>query len=98
MASISFPLTTDPLSRSDPPMSRDATLQRILDGGIVAVVRSESPDQLVRVVRALAAGGVTAAEITFTVPDALDVIREVRKEMGGEIALGAGTVLDAETA
>ena len=79
-------------------MSRNATLQRILEGGIVAVVRSESPDQLVRVVRALAEGGVTAAEITFTVPDALDVIRAVRKEMGGEIAMGAGTVLDPETA
>jgi 2-dehydro-3-deoxyphosphogluconate aldolase/(4S)-4-hydroxy-2-oxoglutarate aldolase len=79
-------------------MSRDAILQRVLEGGIVAVVRSESPDQLVRVVRALAEGGVTAAEITFTVPDALDVIRQVRKEMGHAIALGAGTVLDAETA
>jgi 2-dehydro-3-deoxyphosphogluconate aldolase / (4S)-4-hydroxy-2-oxoglutarate aldolase len=79
-------------------MSRDATLSRILEGGIVAVVRSESPDQLVRVVRALADGGVTAAEITFTVPDALDVIRAVRKEIGDAIALGAGTVLDPETA
>ena len=79
-------------------MNRDATLKRILDGGIVAVVRSESPDQLVQVVRALADGGVTAAEITFTVPDALDVIRTVRKEMGDAIVLGAGTVLDPETA
>lgn len=79
-------------------MSRDTTLKRILDGGIVAVVRSESPDQLVKVVRALAEGGVTAAEITFTVPGALDVIKQVRKEMGDEIILGAGTVLDPETA
>src|SRR3954463_10119898 len=98
MASISFPLTTDPLSRSDPPMSRNATLQRILDGGIIAVVRSESPDQLVRVVRALAEGGVTAAEITFTVPDALEVIRQVHRELGDSVVLGAGTVLDPETA
>ncbi|WP_435007913.1 bifunctional 4-hydroxy-2-oxoglutarate aldolase/2-dehydro-3-deoxy-phosphogluconate aldolase [Tundrisphaera lichenicola] len=79
-------------------MSRDATLKRILDGGIVAVVRSESPDQLVRVVRALAEGGVTAAEITFTVPNALEVIRQVRQELGDSIVLGAGTVLDPETA
>ncbi len=79
-------------------MSRDTTLKRILDGGIVAVVRSESPDQLVKVVRALAEGGVTAAEITFTVPGALDVIKQVRKELGDEIILGAGTVLDPETA
>src|SRR6185312_13996760 len=79
-------------------MSRETTLQRILDGGIVAVVRSESPDQLVGVVRALAEGGVTAAEITFTVPDAIEVIRQVRKALGDSIILGAGSVLDPETA
>lgn len=79
-------------------MSRDVTLKRILDGGLVAVVRSESPEQLARVVAALAEGGVTAAEITFTVPDAVSVIRQVRRELGDKIVLGAGTVLDPETA
>jgi 2-dehydro-3-deoxyphosphogluconate aldolase/(4S)-4-hydroxy-2-oxoglutarate aldolase len=79
-------------------MSREATLGRILDGGLVAVVRSESGDQLVKVVRALAEGGVTAAEITFTVPDAIGVIGRVRRELGDAIVLGAGTVLDPETA
>jgi 2-dehydro-3-deoxyphosphogluconate aldolase/(4S)-4-hydroxy-2-oxoglutarate aldolase len=79
-------------------MDREQTLRRILDGGIVAVVRSESPDQLVRVVRALADGGVSAAEITFTVPDAVEVIRQVRRELGDSVVLGAGTVLDPETA
>src|SRR3954463_4771586 len=79
-------------------MSRDATLKRILDGGLVAVVRSESGEQLVKVVRALAEGGVTAAEITFTVPDAVEVIRRVRAEVGDAVVLGAGTVLDPETA
>jgi 2-dehydro-3-deoxyphosphogluconate aldolase/(4S)-4-hydroxy-2-oxoglutarate aldolase len=79
-------------------MSRDATLKRILDGGIVAVVRADSGDQLVSVVRALAEGGVTAAEITFTVPGAIDVIGRVRRELGDSIVLGAGTVLDPETA
>ncbi len=79
-------------------MSRDTILKRILDGGIVAVVRAESGESLVKVVRALAEGGVTAAEITFTVPDAIDVIRQVRKEVGDAIVLGAGTVLDPETA
>jgi 2-dehydro-3-deoxyphosphogluconate aldolase/(4S)-4-hydroxy-2-oxoglutarate aldolase len=79
-------------------MSRDTTLKRILDGGIVAVVRAESGESLVKVVRALADGGVTAAEITFTVPDAIDVIRRVRQEVGDAVMLGAGTVLDAETA
>ncbi|WP_165227506.1 bifunctional 4-hydroxy-2-oxoglutarate aldolase/2-dehydro-3-deoxy-phosphogluconate aldolase [Aquisphaera insulae] len=79
-------------------MGRDATLKRILDGGIVAVVRSESSESLVQVVKALADGGVTAAEITFTVPDAIEVIRRVRREVGDAVVLGAGTVLDPETA
>jgi 2-dehydro-3-deoxyphosphogluconate aldolase/(4S)-4-hydroxy-2-oxoglutarate aldolase len=79
-------------------MSRDTTLKRILDGGIVAVVRADSGQSLLKVVQALAEGGVTAAEITFTVPDAIDVIRQVRREVGDAVVLGAGTVLDAETA
>ena len=79
-------------------MNREATLQRILDGGIVAVVRAESGESLARVVRALAEGGVTAAEITFTVPGALEVIQQVRRELGDAVVLGAGTVLDPETA
>lgn len=79
-------------------MSRESTLRRILDGGIVAVVRAESGEQLAQVVKALAEGGVTAAEITFTVPDAVGVIRKVREELGDSVVLGAGTVLDPETA
>jgi len=79
-------------------MSRDATLKRILDCGVVAVVRAESGATLAKVVSALAEGGVTAAEITFTVPDAVEVIREVRKAVGDSVTLGAGTVLDTETA
>src|SRR3954464_8989360 len=79
-------------------MSRETVLKRVLDGGIIAVVRAESGESLVKVVRALAEGGVTAAEITFTVPDAIDVIRQVSKEVGDAVVLGAGTVLDTETA
>jgi 2-dehydro-3-deoxyphosphogluconate aldolase/(4S)-4-hydroxy-2-oxoglutarate aldolase len=79
-------------------MSRDATLKRILDGGLVAVVRADSSEPLVQVVAALVEGGVTAAEITFTVPGAVEVIGCVRRELGDRVALGAGTVLDPETA
>ena len=79
-------------------MSRETTLKRILDGGIVAVVRSESAEPLIQVVEALADGGITAAEITFTVPGAIDVIKEVRRTVGDRVVLGAGTVLDPETA
>jgi 2-dehydro-3-deoxyphosphogluconate aldolase / (4S)-4-hydroxy-2-oxoglutarate aldolase len=79
-------------------MSRELQLRRILDCGIVAVVRSPDSRQLVEVCRALADGGVTVVEITMTVPDALDVVRQVRAELGDRVLLGAGTVLDSETA
>jgi 2-dehydro-3-deoxyphosphogluconate aldolase/(4S)-4-hydroxy-2-oxoglutarate aldolase len=79
-------------------MRREAHLQRVLDCGVVAVVRSPDPGPLVEVVRALAAGGVTVAEVTLTVPNALDVIREARGQLGDRVLLGAGTVLDPETA
>jgi 2-dehydro-3-deoxyphosphogluconate aldolase/(4S)-4-hydroxy-2-oxoglutarate aldolase len=79
-------------------MSKETVLEKILDCGIVAVVRSPDSDRLVEVARALADGGVTAVEITMSVPDALDVVRAVRRSLGDRIVLGAGTVLDAETA
>ncbi|HEY1188225.1 MAG TPA: bifunctional 4-hydroxy-2-oxoglutarate aldolase/2-dehydro-3-deoxy-phosphogluconate aldolase [Gemmata sp.] len=79
-------------------MSREQDLQRVIDCGIVAVVRFSAPEPLVEVVKALAAGGVTVAEVTFTVPNALDVIREAKKQLGDRVLLGAGTVLDPETA
>jgi 2-dehydro-3-deoxyphosphogluconate aldolase/(4S)-4-hydroxy-2-oxoglutarate aldolase len=82
----------------NPLMSREQHLQRIIGCGIVAVVRFGSPEPLVRVVEALAAGGVTVAEVTFTVPDALSVIRAARQQLGDRVLLGAGTVLDPETA
>jgi 2-dehydro-3-deoxyphosphogluconate aldolase / (4S)-4-hydroxy-2-oxoglutarate aldolase len=72
-------------------------LQRVLDAGIVAVVRAPKPDGLVDVIRALADGGVTVAEVTLTVPNALDVIREAKKALGDSVLLGAGTVLDPES-
>ena len=79
-------------------MSRASLLRRVLDGGIVAIVRSPDSHQLVEVSRALADGGVAAVEITMTVPDALDVLRQVRRALGDRVVLGAGTVLDPETA
>ena len=69
-------------------MSRELTLQRIANGGIVAVVRSETSAPLVKVAQALAEGGVTAAEVTFTVPDAIDVIREIRRRGGRRLGFG----------
>jgi 2-dehydro-3-deoxyphosphogluconate aldolase/(4S)-4-hydroxy-2-oxoglutarate aldolase len=79
-------------------MSRHNQLQQVLDAGIVAVVRAPDPTHLVEVISALNDGGVTVAEITFTVPNALDVLKQARKTLPGNILLGAGTVLDTETA
>src|SRR5262245_4785356 len=79
-------------------MSKEDDLRKVLDCGIVAVVRSPDSGQLVDVVQALADGGVSVVEITMTVPNALDVLRQVRSTIGDRVLLGAGTVLDAETA
>src|SRR5437764_12083296 len=78
-------------------MSKEDQLRRVLDSGIVAVVRSPDSSQLVEVCRALADGGVTIVEVTLTVPDALDIIKAVRKALGDRVLLGAGTILDPET-
>ncbi|MBC7815905.1 MAG: bifunctional 4-hydroxy-2-oxoglutarate aldolase/2-dehydro-3-deoxy-phosphogluconate aldolase [Planctomycetaceae bacterium] len=72
-------------------------LQRVLDGGIVAIIRATSGDQLVNVARALHEGGIDVIEVTFTVPNVLDILAAVRKDLGKKILLGAGTVLDPET-
>jgi 2-dehydro-3-deoxyphosphogluconate aldolase/(4S)-4-hydroxy-2-oxoglutarate aldolase len=79
-------------------MSREQHLQKILDGGIVAILRFDDPGPLVEVVTSLADGGITVAEVTLTVPGALEVIREAKRKLGGRVLLGAGTVLDPETA
>ncbi|EAX48355.1 2-dehydro-3-deoxyphosphogluconate aldolase/4-hydroxy-2-oxoglutarate aldolase [Thermosinus carboxydivorans Nor1] len=76
-----------------------AVLQKIVDAGLVAVVRAENADQARKIADACIKGGVAAIEITFTVPGAVDVIKELANTYkSGEIIIGAGTVLDPETA
>ncbi len=80
-------------------MDKEHVLARIRDVGVVAVVRAESSDQAQRITEACLAGGVTAIEVTFTVPHAHRVIADLRRRFSdNEIVLGAGTVLDPETA
>ncbi|MDA0839221.1 MAG: bifunctional 4-hydroxy-2-oxoglutarate aldolase/2-dehydro-3-deoxy-phosphogluconate aldolase [Planctomycetota bacterium] len=71
---------------------KDEIVSRIKELGIVAVVRTETAEQVKGVVKALLEGGVTAIEITFTVPNAVEMIRQTRNEYGNKILLGAGTV------
>ena len=71
---------------------------RIVEIGIVPVVRASSPREARMAVDAICAGGIPIAEITMTVPGALDVIAELARTMAPDVLVGAGTVLDAETA
>ncbi len=73
-------------------------IERILESGIVAVIRAESPERAIEICRACREGGIIAIEVTFSVPHAVDVIHELDKDLGKEILLGAGTVLDPYTA
>lgn len=74
-------------------------LKRIEETGIVAVVRAENSEQALKISEAVRAGGIQAIEITMTVPGAVDVIKELAKTyQNNEILIGAGSVLDAETA
>lgn len=79
-------------------MTKSDQLSRVLETGIVAVIRANSGDLLVDVAQALLSGGIDVMEITFTVPKAVQVLERVRDRMGDQVLLGAGTVLDPETA
>jgi len=73
-------------------------LSQIIGIGIVPVVRTSSAETAIRAIEAIYRGGVRAAEITMTVPDAVHALEKIADEFGDKILLGAGTVLDPETA
>ena len=80
-------------------MDKEQVLTRIKDVGVVAVVRAENSDQAKRITDACIEGGIAAIEMTFTVPGAHKVIEELAKTYtSDQIILGAGTVMDPETA
>jgi 2-dehydro-3-deoxyphosphogluconate aldolase / (4S)-4-hydroxy-2-oxoglutarate aldolase len=70
----------------------------IIQAGVVPVVRAATADQALKAIEAMYKGGVRAAEVTMTVPGAIRVLEKVADEFGDRIILGAGTVLDPETA
>jgi len=70
----------------------------MLDGGVIPVIRARSADEALKVVEAIRKGGINTIEITMTVPGAIGVMERLAKEAGDEILLGAGSVLDPETA
>jgi 2-dehydro-3-deoxyphosphogluconate aldolase/(4S)-4-hydroxy-2-oxoglutarate aldolase len=78
-------------------MAKQNDLTRVLESGIVAIIRAPDGSQLVEVAEALVAGGVDCLEVTFTVPQAHRVLEQVASKLGNRVLLGAGTVLDTET-
>ncbi|MCK6613314.1 MAG: bifunctional 4-hydroxy-2-oxoglutarate aldolase/2-dehydro-3-deoxy-phosphogluconate aldolase [Ignavibacteriaceae bacterium] len=79
-------------------MSRADILQKLLERKAVAVIRAKDPEKLRNIIQALAAGGITCAEITMTVPGAIQLIERMTKELDSNIVIGVGSVLNAETA
>jgi 2-dehydro-3-deoxyphosphogluconate aldolase/(4S)-4-hydroxy-2-oxoglutarate aldolase len=79
-------------------MKQTDIVQRLLDPGVIGILRADSARRLADAIGALVAGGITALEVTMTTPAALDVIADARKEFGDRIAMGVGSVLDPETA
>ena len=80
-------------------MEKSEVLKRLTDCGVVAVVRAENPEQAEKIVDACIKAGIVGIEITFTVPGAVDIIKKLASTYKPEeILIGAGTVLDPETA
>jgi 2-dehydro-3-deoxyphosphogluconate aldolase/(4S)-4-hydroxy-2-oxoglutarate aldolase len=79
-------------------MTKQEVANRIMEIGIVPVVRASSAKQAMLATEAVCAGGIPIVEVTMTVPDAIEVIAALSKNMGSEVLIGAGTVLDADTA
>ncbi|HZQ18440.1 MAG TPA: bifunctional 4-hydroxy-2-oxoglutarate aldolase/2-dehydro-3-deoxy-phosphogluconate aldolase [Terriglobales bacterium] len=79
-------------------MDKKSVRNRIIEIGIVPVVRAASSGQALLAAEAVAEGGIPVVEITMTVPGAVDVIEELAKSSSAKVLIGAGTVLDADAA
>jgi 2-dehydro-3-deoxyphosphogluconate aldolase/(4S)-4-hydroxy-2-oxoglutarate aldolase len=79
-------------------MNKTDVLQRIYNTGLIPVVRAETAELAIKAVEAIKAGGVDVLEVTMTVPGAIGVIEQLTSMFGEDALIGAGTVLDPETA
>jgi 2-dehydro-3-deoxyphosphogluconate aldolase/(4S)-4-hydroxy-2-oxoglutarate aldolase len=79
-------------------MNHDECLNLMRGTGVIAIMRAQSSDQLLRAADAIRAGGVAVIEVTMTTPGALATIEQAAARYGEEVAFGAGTVLDSESA
>ncbi len=79
-------------------MNKFATTRRIIDSGIIAILRSPTGAKLMDAAKAIVAGGISAVEVTMTTPGALNIIRDTKRALGDSVCMGVGSVLDSETA
>jgi 2-dehydro-3-deoxyphosphogluconate aldolase/(4S)-4-hydroxy-2-oxoglutarate aldolase len=79
-------------------MSKAETLKKLVENGVFAVIRMTDSKKLLKVIEAVSKGGVKNIEITMTVPNAVEIIRELAKANSGDSIIGAGTVLTKEDA
>ncbi len=79
-------------------MNKAEVLEKVKELGLLAVIRGPSPELTIKMVEALVAGGVLGIEITYSTPNAEDVVRALSKKFGGSIVLGMGTLTKPEQA
>ena len=79
-------------------MNKADVIKQIIETGVIPVVRATSADEAMRAIDAIREGGISVLEITMTVPGAVGVIEQLSKKYGNDVLVGAGTVLDPETA
>src|SRR5215212_3017221 len=79
-------------------MTKAEIIKQIRDTGVIPIVRATTADEAMRAIDAIREGGISVLEITMTIPGAVKVIEQVVKRYGKDALVGAGTVLDAETA
>ena len=79
-------------------MPREKIVNKIIDSGVVAVIRLDGKEKLGDIINALSSGGISAMEITMTTPNAIEIIHDISQQVDDNFIIGAGTVLDSETA
>jgi 2-dehydro-3-deoxyphosphogluconate aldolase/(4S)-4-hydroxy-2-oxoglutarate aldolase len=79
-------------------LAKVAMLQKIVEGGVIAILRQVPEEQAERLADSLVEGGVTALEVTVQTPEAFSMIQRLAKRLQGRAIVGAGTVIDGETA
>ncbi|MHA1582611.1 MAG: bifunctional 4-hydroxy-2-oxoglutarate aldolase/2-dehydro-3-deoxy-phosphogluconate aldolase [Candidatus Baldrarchaeia archaeon] len=79
-------------------MNKENNLKRLIDCGVVSIIRVENSTEAVKSAEALRKGGINIIEVSMVTPGALDAIRAISQKFGEDVLVGAGTVLDSETA